>query len=98
MNFNNVELVGYDKIEADYLNLTIPFLSPPNCEWPEYLKNLGTFGNLRRTQNMEQLDAEAQLVLSAEHLTVEMKNYSRKISSTDMKEILETSQKILWFT
>jgi hypothetical protein len=64
---------------------TIPFLSPPNQVWPEYLSKVPqfNFGSLERTKNAEKIDLRA-----SNGLYGESKDYGNVIKLPTMKKIL----------
>jgi hypothetical protein len=69
----------------------IPFMSPPNSEWPEWLSDLegGNFGNLFRTCNQSRIDLRCKNLNSDETiLSGETKDYKSRLDSTVMEKIL----------
>jgi hypothetical protein len=83
--------VDFSTMDDLFSNVKIPFLSPPNTKWPEFLKNFGNFENLKRTRNCEQIDARMDLLLEsleAGIITAEVKDFSRNITKTDMTDLL----------
>ncbi len=87
----------FDKIDQSYLDCKIPFLSPPNHEWPVWLQIMGTFGNLVRTTNQDNMDIAADvittnvdIVLKGKHahgVTIEVKDHSMPIDLPELTKI-----------
>ena len=98
-NCNEIIILNLDKIAPAYLNVIVPFLSPPNLAWPEYLKNLGNFGSLRRCKNSEQLDMIADLSnndneiflteFQQNGLTIEVKDHADILYQKGLNDILK---------
>ncbi|KAG2999907.1 hypothetical protein PC129_g15131 [Phytophthora cactorum] len=63
----------------------VPFLSPPNEEWPEWLNDSSTrFGNLFRTSNEDRIDFRT----TSNFISGECKDYSSAINLGVVKSIL----------
>jgi len=63
----------------------VPFLSPPNQEWPSFLVIPNSnFGNLERTSNRDKIDLWASCGIAGES-----KDYASEIGLDVMKKILE---------
>jgi hypothetical protein len=80
--------VKFSDEAADILSpLTVPFLAPPNCQWPAFLKSTQlNLGDIVRSPNSDMLDAS----LLDGKISVECKDYrSRPISSEKMEGILQ---------
>lgn len=62
----------------------IPFLSPPNQQWPDYIHRCpdSNFANLKRTKNADKID------ILAGSLAGESKDYGNVIDLSTMKKIL----------
>ena len=68
-----------------FMDLVVPYLSPPNQSWPDYLTPLGlTLGNFKRTPNSSCIDMR---VLNS-FLTGECKDHNRPIDLPLMENIL----------
>jgi len=87
-----VESISIDQCEVEkieVLNLEhfiIPFLSPPNQNWPEYLlkdKSIFSGGFLRRATNTDQVDLITDFGLYGE-----AKDYLNKLNLTTIKNII----------
>jgi hypothetical protein len=77
----------------------IPFLSPPNQKWPEYLYAGGlNFGNIVKNKTEDGVDFE----IMNQNFTGECIDHTRPVSTVTMKEILmrlpETSRIHLVFS
>ncbi len=78
---NIMKFEGLDFMK-DFL---VPFLSPPNQKWPDWLSTSPDyrFSNLTRTLNKDQIDLSSDC-----GITGESKDYGDKIKLPKMKEIL----------
>ena len=70
-------------------NIDMPFLSPPNQNWPTFLDIPdANFGNLSRSKNSEKIDLRAELGQD-ELLVGESKDYGNKLTIDKIRQILE---------
>ena len=85
LNPTEVSIDGLQKLDK-FSSLIIPFLSPPNMNWPDFLYNVpnSKFGTLRRTLNSEMIDLLAPGVIAGES-----KDYGSEIDLKTMKQILK---------
>ena len=76
---NNLELLGD--------GFTIPFLSPPNQSWPQFLFDIpeSSFSSLERTINAKRIDLEA----FDGKITGEAKDYGKVLELEDIRKILK---------
>ncbi|KAI9336309.1 hypothetical protein BDR26DRAFT_864882 [Obelidium mucronatum] len=61
----------------------IPFLSPPNQQWPSFVESCGNFGNLKRARNADKVD-----ILTSCGLSAEVKDWSSPLPSEDLTNII----------
>ena len=75
---------------ANVLTLKIPFLSPPNQAWPEFLDKVpsSNFGLLERTKNSDMIDLWVSVGIAGES-----KDYGSKIDLKTMRHILKRVRK-----
>jgi len=68
------------------LNIQVPFLSPPNQEWPQFMYDIAdaNFGNLRRAENKDQIDLQI-----SEEFVCESKDYAKPLDLPVLSDILE---------
>ncbi|KAG2973412.1 hypothetical protein PC118_g15143 [Phytophthora cactorum] len=94
-------LDGYNEL-AQLPGKNVPFLAPPNAEWPPYIlgADWGCFGHLDRLKNEERGDISVREVSSDTPLFFcECKYWHKKVDSRAMKGImkgLETVQEDKW--
>ncbi|KAG3067203.1 hypothetical protein PI125_g23688, partial [Phytophthora idaei] len=94
-------LDGYNEL-AQLPGKNVPFLAPPNAEWPPYIlgADWGCFGHLDRLKNEERSDISVREVSSDTPLFFcECKYWHKKVDSRAMKGIikgLETVQEDKW--
>lgn len=69
--------------EKNVGNKKIPFLSPPNQQWPDYLNDLGLFGNCTRTETNNVIDFDTDSFLFGEA------RFRKKIGISGLVEILD---------
>ena len=71
-----------------FMDIVVPFLSPPNQKWPErLLRGELNLGNFERTSNSKRLDFQACI---GEYLVSgECKDHATPLSSTTLRDILE---------
>ena len=62
---------GFDSFDSLFpflVDISVPFLAPPNCEWPAFLNQLQSrnvhFGSFGRTVNSEKIDLKGDLFSS----------------------------------
>lgn len=81
INLSDIVIEGLDRLSHS----VIPFLSPPNQEWPTFVTHIPetNFGYLRRTTNFERVDLSA-----SNNIYGESKDYGSVI-------LLETMRKII---
>jgi tRNA pseudouridine-54 N-methylase len=80
---SDVSIAGLERL--DQMNLTIPFLSPPNQDWPEFFKVPGSnLGFLSRTRNSKGIDLWVSSGLAGES-----KDYGSDINLHTMRNILK---------
>jgi hypothetical protein len=80
---DQVAITGLEQLDG--FNMTIPFLSPPNQRWPEFLQIPGAnLGFLSRTRNSDKIDLWASSGIAGES-----KDYGKEINLTTMKQILK---------
>lgn len=64
---------------------TIPFLSPPNVNWPHWLRNewngIANFDNLMWTSNSDRIDFQ----IGSKLISGECKNYSQGLSTEELE-------------
>jgi hypothetical protein len=78
-----VSIAGLEQL--DQMNITIPFLSPPNQDWPSVLNIPNSnFGALSRTRNSEKIDLWVSSGFAAES-----KGYGSEIELETMRQILK---------
>ncbi|KAE9275556.1 hypothetical protein PR003_g29304 [Phytophthora rubi] len=78
-----MERLLQDNSIARWATLVVPFLSPPNEKWPEWLNNcLTSLGNLLRTRNEDRIDFQTNLISG------ECKDYSNDLDIRVIKSIL----------
>jgi tRNA pseudouridine-54 N-methylase len=78
-----VEIAGLEQLDG--MNMTVPFLSPPNQRWPDFLQIPGAnLGYLSRARNSEKIDLWA-----SNEIAGESKDYGNEINLGTMKQILE---------
>ena len=77
------EIVNFETTLGFFSEKKVPFLSPPNQTWPDFLKPLGYFGNLWRTKNSDKIDLNTDCGISGES-----KDYTSPIHTGDMKKII----------
>jgi hypothetical protein len=71
----------------NFLKLRVPFLSPPNQQWPKYLMDSALeLGNLVRTSNNKKIDLRAPL--STGMLTAECKDHEASLPTSTIEQIL----------
>ena len=75
---------------ANVLTLKIPFLSPPNQAWPEFLDKgpSSNFGLLERTKNSDMIDLWVSVGIAGES-----KDYGSRIDLKTMRHILKRVRK-----
>ena len=70
------------------LDLKVPYLSPPNCHWPDclvaYVGDSIFVRNCTRRRNLDRYDAAF-----GEHITAEMKNHEKALSGGEIKKLIE---------
>jgi hypothetical protein len=77
-----VSIAGLEQLDG--INMTVPFLSPPNQEWPDFVTIPGAnLGFLSRTRNSDKIDVWAPCGLAGE-----AKDYGSRINLVTMKQIL----------
>jgi hypothetical protein len=78
-----VAVAGLEQLDG--INMTVPFLSPPNQDWPSFLTIPGVnTGFLSRTRNSDNIDLWASCGLAGES-----KDYGKEINLETMKQILQ---------
>jgi hypothetical protein len=82
---NAVTISGLEKLGSEG-KLKIAFLSPPNMEWPDYLKSIPNsyFGNLRRAKNADMVDLLTDCSISGES-----KDYGETLELNTVRAILQ---------
>ena len=80
------KIIGLESILPTF-PLQIPYLSPPNQKWPEYLNGItgGLFSNLIRTTNSSEIDFKS----SCGTITGESKDYRDVIDKATMVSMIE---------
>ncbi|KAJ3341809.1 hypothetical protein HDU91_000626, partial [Kappamyces sp. JEL0680] len=80
---SDVEIGGLEKL-GKMRNFVVPFLSPPNQDWPDYVYQLpgSAFGYLERTKNKDRIDLRV-----AEH-AISGESKDTLVDSQAMKKIL----------
>jgi hypothetical protein len=71
---------------------TVPFLTPPNTNWPEFVTKLpgGNFGNLKRTKNSDGVDLGCYSVADKKlGIYGESKDYSKNLDGATVAGILQ---------
>lgn len=91
LRIDQVSIGGLDVL--DVIPFTVPFLSPPNQSWPDFVEIPGSnFGSLKRTLNSEQIDLWACAGPDGHSneygLAGEAKDYDSPINIGTMKKIL----------
>ncbi|KAL3672894.1 hypothetical protein V7S43_019077 [Phytophthora oleae] len=85
-------LEGYAGLAEKFADTKIPFLAPPNAEWPVYILEAGgacKFGHLVRAQNADRLDCYVMVPEDDNPLFVcECKNWGNKLDSGAMDGII----------
>ncbi|KAI9331730.1 hypothetical protein BDR26DRAFT_662455 [Obelidium mucronatum] len=61
----------------------VPFLSPPNQEWPPFIESCGSFANLWRARNRDMVD-----ILTSCGLSAEVKDWTNPLSSKVLADII----------
>ena len=74
-----------EEVERFALKIHIPFLGPPNVEWPHFLAPTLKLKNLKRTRNEDGIDFA---VLDDTCLTGECKDYTSPLKTDTMKKVL----------
>jgi hypothetical protein len=84
LNPNEVTISGLEKLKVRK-EMMIPFLSPPNMKWPEYLKEIpnSNFGNLERARNKDRID-----LLTDSNIAGESKDYGNLIELPTLRGII----------
>ena len=79
---DNISIVNLNIIPND---MTVPFLSPANMKWPDYLKEIpqSKFGNLERARNSDRVDLMTDCGIFGE-----AKDYGEKITLDTMRKII----------
>ncbi|KAL3660544.1 hypothetical protein V7S43_014299 [Phytophthora oleae] len=85
-------LEGYAGLAEKFADMKIPFLAPPNAEWPAYILEAGgacKFGHLVRAQNADRLDCYVMVPENDNPLFVcKCKNWGNKLDSGAMDGII----------
>jgi hypothetical protein len=81
---DDVAIDGLEKLKRRK-EIMIPFLSPPNMKWPNYLKDIpkSKFGNLKRARNMDRVD-----LLTDSNIAGESKDYGNLIDLDTLRGII----------
>ena len=87
LNVTDIVIPPFNEIEKEikhiFENVSVPFLAPPNCQWPETLSypNLGV---INRTMNEDRIDFTV-----GKDITGECKDYGRDLDLGTLKKIFE---------
>ena len=83
---NNEEYFSAISNVSGLTELVIPFLSPPNTKWPEFLTNTDDFrfGNLSKMESVDRVNIKTDCFISGE-----CKDHSVPITKKVMESILE---------
>jgi hypothetical protein len=77
-----VSIAGLNQLDG--INMIVPFLSPPNQDWPDFVRIPGAnLGFLSRTRNSDNIDLWVSSGLAGES-----KDYGNEINLATMKHIL----------
>ena len=76
---------GNKSLDEFMKNFDVPFLAPPNQQWPDFVENIpnSNFGNIFRTVNSDKIDVNSNF-----GMTGEAKDHAKNISSDVMDSIL----------
>jgi hypothetical protein len=77
-----------------YQKYHIPYLSPSNCDWPEFVQQFGFFGNFSRTKNVDRIDMKAIIPESDWIISGECKDFGHNININVMIKILNRIPKM----
>ena len=82
-NASDVTIADLDMLDS--FNFTVPFLSPPNQDWPTFFNDVprSSFGNLERSRNFMKVDLWTSCGLAGES-----KDYGKTIDLKTMKNII----------
>lgn len=85
LSISDISRDGFELLKG--FDLTVPYLSPPNQDWPQYINAIpgSNFGLLERTKNKDRVD----LKISGGIISGESKDHNKDISSNIMKRILK---------
>jgi hypothetical protein len=89
LNPTEVSISGLEKLD-NLSTLIIPFLSPPNQAWPNFLDQVpsSNFGLLERTKNSDMIDLWVSVGIAGES-----KDYGSEIDLNTMRQILKRVRK-----
>ena len=83
VNASDITITGLEQLQRQ--EMKIPFLSPPNMEWPAYLGDIpkSNFGNLKRAKNKDKVD-----ILTDSMISGVSKDYGNCIDLPELRGIL----------
>ncbi|POM58233.1 Crinkler (CRN) family protein [Phytophthora palmivora] len=86
-------LEGYAALKEKLTGMKIPFLAPPNAEWPKYILEAGdgcSFGHLIRAKDKKRLGCYVKTPSDEDPLFVcECKHWQQKLDSGAMERIID---------
>ena len=85
---NNLTKIAFNGNAIADLDLKVPYLSPPNCHWPDclvaYVGDSIFVRNCTRRRNRDMYDAAF-----GDYITAEMKNHEQALSGGNIKKLIE---------